>query len=272
MNGTDPSIDFSAFALGFLYNQYSPMVQGTERWNTLSTVSNTAQLRWLQEELSIPQKLDISVIEQWDPLGWRGYFFDLHGTYETAEDLQNPRMKDAPRFWLHSHHASDGQVYTVRHPYTYEGMDFPPLIAWRRRVRYQDCGLWLEARWTPETGETLWLRGAEHEVLLTSTHPKYKDGKAINSLKTLSPKTHESIALLKAFEAAHGGRPPDFENKAAFWQFYWDSYQKVLAVQQRDGNKLPTKTQVAAEMLISVRSLKRYRDRHELPWPPQPPP
>lgn len=62
-----------------------------------------------------------------------------------------------------------------------------------------------------------------------------------------------------------GGRPPDLD-EAALRQCYWDAYQKVLESDQR-----PKKVDVAALLLMSTKTLKRYRDRYNLPWPPLPP-
>ncbi len=57
----------------------------------------------------------------------------------------------------------------------------------------------------------------------------------------------------------------------AFRQNYLTGYQKLLEQARRDGNRLPLKTDVAAELLISPKTLKRNRDRYNLPWPPLPP-
>jgi hypothetical protein len=161
----------------------------------------------------------------------------------------------APWFWLYSLHTNVGGVYTTRWEDIQGPPDQQPLLAWLRRVRYQDSPLWIEARWHPAFGLTVDMKGLEHDARKTSIDQARK-----------------GIALLKALEAAPGGRPPEIEDKAAFWQFYWDSYQKVLEEKRRYGNKLPTKTEVAAEMMQDRRTLKRNRDRHHLPWPPLSPP
>jgi hypothetical protein len=258
MSTPDPSIAFRPFAdpVGW-YHPDSPLVQGWEQ--PLSTLSEEVHpgVEAFRAALDIPQGREIWHYAQGYPLHerstrWQGYVFEYFGTYAIPGD---PR--EAPRFWPHSPPRERGPGYTARQEEKYPSLDNRPLITWLRLVRYQDRPLWVEARWHPTFGLTVVMRGLELEH---------------DARKTSIDQARKGIALLKALAAAPGGRPPDFEDKAAFWQFYWDSYQKVLAAQQRDGNKLPTKTQVTDEMLISVRSLKRYRDRHELPWPPQPPP
>lgn len=67
--------------------------------------------------------------------------------------------------------------------------------------------------------------------------------------------------------SARGGRPPDME-EAAFLQVYWDAYQKILDQKRRDGDKLPQKMEVAAEMLMHRKTLTRNLRRYHLPWPP----
>lgn len=199
MPAPDPSIDFSPFVPGFRFNPGSPIVQGMERLNPLHPSLHPELLPWLQEELHIPQDRDIIMFEQWCPLGRKGYFFELVGTYALADD-----PPDAPRFSLINPPLNRPQGYTARDEHTY-ALDMPPLIAWRRRVIYQHGPLWIEARWHPATGESLALRGLEKDLQLPRAPQAYKN---IAFLKDLAPHTYQSITLLKAIEVAAGGRPP----------------------------------------------------------------
>jgi len=253
MPAPDPIDEFDPFALGFRYNPDSPLVQGMERPLTSLSERVHPEVRALRAELGIPQEREIWCYKQWCPLGWQGHFFDLLGTYEMAGDPPH-----APRFWFHSPSDVDRQEYTARDPHVYEGVDSTPLIAWLRRVRYQDSGLWLEARWSPQTGEALVIKGLEKEVPLTRANKAF--------LKAYAPQTYAGIALLKAIKAA-SGRPPDME-EAAFRRLYWDAYQKLRDQRVREGGKLPNKIEVADELIIAPRTLKRNLDRYHLPWPP----
>jgi hypothetical protein len=247
MAGPDLSSHFSPFYPAFRYHPQSPFVQAGYTHTFLSPDLHPALVMQLHSELEIPQERDMFFLEQWRPLGWEGWFFDLVGTVALADDPQ-----EAPRFWLHSpppdlpqtHVALDSGMYLK---------DTPPILAWRRRAIYQHGPLWIEARWHPATGETLTLRGLEKDWRQKSVD-----------------RARQGIKLLKAIEAVGGGRPPDME-EAAFRQYYWNAYQKVLDQKVRAGSKLPNKTEVAAEMLIITKTLKRNRDKYNLPWPPLPP-
>jgi hypothetical protein len=70
----------------FRYDPDSPMVQGMER--PLTTLSEWLhpEVAALRADLGIPQKREIWRYQQWCPLGWQGYFFDLVGTYRIPGD------------------------------------------------------------------------------------------------------------------------------------------------------------------------------------------
>ena len=123
------------------------------------------------------------------------------------------------------------------------------LIAWRRRVYCRGITGYLEVLWHPEREDSIALKGLEWGTTQESVI-----------------RLHRSLWLLKAIEV-HRGRPPDIEDEAFFRQLYYDAYQNVLEEKRRDGSKRPTKTEVAAEMLISTKTLKRQRDRWGLSVP-----
>jgi hypothetical protein len=259
MVDADPSIDGSPFVRGFLYNPYSPMVHGMERRNTLHAVRSPlhpALMARLQVELHIPPDRDIHVFEQWCPLGREGYFYDLVGTYRIPSDPTR-----APWFWLYSLATNVGGMYTTRWDDMQGPSDQQPLLAWRRRVRFQDHQFWVEARWSPQTGEILVMKGPEKDIPLTRANVAF--------LKAHMPKIYEGVALLKAIKAATG-RPPAMD-EATFRRLYPETYWKLHDQAYRDGNRLPNKTEVAADMLISPKTLKRKLDRYRLPFPPLPP-
>jgi hypothetical protein len=129
------------------------------------------------------------------------------------------------------------------------------IIAWLRRVSCMAIPqMYLEMRWHPDRGTSI------HLVWPSTTSYKVANAFRIRARQLLDVLT------------TAGGRPPSIEDKHTFWVLYWDAYQKVLAAQQRLGDRRPTKTEVAAELLISVKTLKRYRERHKLAWPPPSPP
>jgi hypothetical protein len=182
-------------------------------------------------ELGIPHNALVYWCRLREPLGWQGYSVEVVGP--PAEPTDPP---DAPRFV---------DMFSQQNPLT--------VIAWRRCVYYRGTTSYLEVLWHPETGETRELKGLDWGT----------------TQKSLI-RVHRGLRLLKAIEV-YGGRPPAIEDEAFFRQLYWDAYQNVLEEKRRDGSKLPTKTEVAAEMLISTKTLKRQRDRWGLPFPPRSP-
>jgi hypothetical protein len=123
------------------------------------------------------------------------------------------------------------------------------LVARFRMVACPGTPVWIEARWNPTEGETLALKGSPQDM---------KSGNI--------DKARKGIGLLKAIDAV-GGRPPDMEEEA-FRKQYWDAYCKLLDRAHRDGDRLPAKWQVADELLMHLRTLSRYLNRFQLPWPP----
>ncbi|HEY7492391.1 MAG TPA: hypothetical protein VIH59_14935 [Candidatus Tectomicrobia bacterium] len=57
----------------------------------------------------------------------------------------------------------------------------------------------------------------------------------------------------------------------AFRRGYSDAYQKCLDRTRRNGGRLPTKQDIADEMLIHRKTLRRNLVRYRLPWPPASP-
>jgi hypothetical protein len=185
-------------------------------------------------EFDIPWDRSLFVITLTDPLGWNGYTYALLGT---DPPLQLPSRATIFRL---------GNLVGPHLP--------PVLVAYERRITHTETPIALVWRWHPLQGTSLALTGLELDTRKGSLHLMY-----------------DGIALLNALEDL-GGRPPNFEDKATFRRKYWDAYHKVLEEKQRDGNRLPSKTEVAAEMLIDRKTLYRYRVRHHLTWPPPPPP
>jgi hypothetical protein len=66
---------------------------------------------------------------------------------------------------------------------------------------------------------------------------------------------------------SRGVRGPDMEEES-LRRLYPRAYQKVFDEKSRAGDKSPSKTEVAAEMLMSRRTLTRNLKRYNLPWPP----
>jgi hypothetical protein len=182
-------------------------------------------------ELGIPRRALLYQGTLIEPLGWQGYTVEVLGT---VAELTDPPY--APRFT---------DMFNQENTLT--------ILAWRRRVYCRGITGYLEVLWHPEREDSIALKGLEW-------------GATQESLILL----HRGLRLLKAI-AVHGGRPPAIEDEAFFRQLYWDAYQNVLEEKRRDGSKLPTKTEVAAEMLISTKTLKRQRDRWGLPFPPRSP-
>ena len=180
-------------------------------------------------ELGIPRHALLYQGTLIEPLGWQGYTLEVVGT--GVEPTDPP---EAPRF-------TDG--FSEAHPFT--------IIAWRRRVYCHGITGYLEVLWHPEREDSIELKELEWGTTQESVI-----------------RLHRGLRLLKAL-AVHGGRPPDIEDEAFFRQLYWDAYQNVLEEKRRDGSKRPTKTEVAAEMLIATKTLKRQRDRWGLPFPPR---
>jgi hypothetical protein len=173
MANAAPSMGFDPFELGFRYDPYSLMVQGIERRNQLSAAGRSPWWQALQAELGTPPALDLCLFQQWWPLArtdkqgnlkgpWKGFYFEVVGPFAGANDLR----PGVPLFWLHSASAAREGGYTARDPHPYAGMDATPILAWRRRVVYRQSPPWLEARWHPDTGVHIALRGLEHGVRL----------------------------------------------------------------------------------------------------------
>jgi hypothetical protein len=182
-------------------------------------------------ELGIPRGAILYDLTLIEPLGWQGYTVEVLGT---VAELTDP--PDAPRF---TDMVDQENTLTI--------------LAWRRRVYCRGITGYLEVLWHPEREDDIALKGLEWSTTQ-------------ESLILLQ----RGLRLLKALEV-HGGRPPDIEDEATFRQLYWDAYQNVLEEKRRDGSKRPTKTEVAAEMLISPKTLKRQRKRWGLPFPPRSP-
>jgi hypothetical protein len=182
-------------------------------------------------ELGIPRDAILYDLTLIEPLGWQGYTVEVLGT---VAELTDPL--DSPRFT---------DRFDQENPLT--------ILAWRRQVYCRGITGYLKVLWHPDREDSIALEGLEWGITQ-------------ESLILLQ----RGLRLLKAIEI-HGGRPPDIEDKATFRQLYWDAYQNVLEEKRRDGNKLPNKTEVAAEMLISTKTLKRQRDRWGLPFPPRSP-
>jgi hypothetical protein len=186
-----------------------------------------------REELDIPLGQPLFFVTLVEPLGWEGYTF-------TAVVTDRPR-----------------DLAPTDATFSFGNLVIPgsaSLVAYERCIAYRGTPVYLEMRWHPETGETIQLKGIEAD----SRHESVR-------------RVHRGLKLVKALHAA-GGRPPDIEGKATFWHLYLDAYQKVLEEKRRYSNKKPKKTEVAAEMLMSTKTLKRYRDSYDLPWPPAAPP
>ena len=85
--------------------------------------------------------------------------------------------------------------------------------------------------------------------------------------KTTQPHRNQVDAYVKQVKDLHtdGTRTPDMD-EISFRVYYWDAYQKLLKTEKR-----PSKTQVAAELLMNLRTFKRNRDRYNMPFPPLPP-
>src|SRR5262249_54205583 len=130
-----------------------------------------------------------------------------------------------------------------------EPWQVPPvsIVIWWRRVYCHGSAAYLEARGDYRKGPTpIKLHDVEKGTLRDA---------------------QRALAGFALFEwIERGGRPPDMDDEATFRQLCWDAYQKVLASGRR-----ATKTEVAAELLIHRRTLKRTLDRYGLPWPPLPP-
>jgi len=188
----------------------------------------------LRTELSIPLDSHLITTTLRSPLGYHGYIWEMVGAF--------PRP-DTPI-----------EVFWFLREIWMERYNIPGIVVYRRRVLHTNTPVFLEWRWHPDHGVSLEIRGMVQDT---------RKGSVLLA--------HDSLPLLEAI-APTGGRPLDFEDKLTFWRLYWEAYQNVYKEQQRVGNRRPTKTQVASEMLIDLKTLYRYRKRHMLAWPPPPPP
>jgi hypothetical protein len=168
------------------------------------------------------------------PFTWQDYTWELTGSWPQPEGTLTPNT-----------FSCDTLNRCTGFPWVYERC---------RRIYHRATPVYLEMRWYPEHPALLAIKGI-----------------ASDSRKGSVDLIHKGLALLKALEPV-GGRPPDIEDRRAFWRLYWDAYQKILEDKRGYGNRLPSKTEVAQALLISPKTFKRYRDRYGLTWPPPPPP
>ena len=210
--------------------QFTTEVQGTVIW---ATVIQPYENQDFRTRLGVPNDEILFCFAVSNPLGWEDYSFIMYGTF--ADTI--PNAATAPLFSI-----------CVKTDPEKAGEDIP-LVARFRMVACPGTPVWIEARWNPTEGETLALKGATNDM------------KKVNI-----DKAYNGIRLLRTIEAL-GGRPPDMDEET-FRQNYWDTYQKLLDQVRRDGGRLPTKQQVAAEMLMHRRTLTRTLNRYHLSWPP----
>jgi hypothetical protein len=194
----------------------------------------------LRAALGMPTETSLYRVSVTDLPGWPGYTCELVAAPETytfvAGQAVSTSPAAAPRFTLHV------AAYPV--PLT--------LILWRRRVSYQRTSLYLEAQWRPETGETLALHGLTWQT----THDTVRQ--LLRGRRLLT-----TLGLAR-------GRPADLD-AATFSRLASEAYYALLDHAQRDGTRLPTKGETAAQLLMHPRTFKRHRDRAQVPWPPLPP-
>jgi hypothetical protein len=161
------------------------------------------------------------------PHMWHGFTYQLFGTYETPES-----PPEAPRFYL----CGPGPIPQGA---TYPHITSLPLIAWRRRVYHEPYPVYLEARWHHSLGESLTIKGLEHDTR-----------------KSTLDKVLKAIKLLEAIEGR--GRPyytSRYYSKDAFLAA-WPG-KVAEAKQQRNGGHTRDED-IARAYGISPATLARY--------------
>jgi hypothetical protein len=121
------------------------------------------------------------------------------------------------------------------------------MVLWRRRVYCEGTPLYLEARWTALTGETIVIKGGEHYQAKTHLDPM-----------------HGGFTLLKALEA-RGGRPYDtrYYTREEFHARYLGAMAD--ASKRRDGHI--TDEHIARAFPLSLSTFYRYVRKYGRPLP-----
>jgi hypothetical protein len=137
--------------------------------------------------------------------------------------------------------------------------DMPPLIAWRRRLVYQQLPLYLEARWHPETGTREEVRW--HLKTGTTEDPCRIEHCPPAVLKFL----WRGMQLLRRLTST--GRPVGAVGKDTLTteEFLQKARQAIQLLRQR-GEKV-TQEKVAQEMHLSCDvQLRRYLTKFHVSW------
>jgi hypothetical protein len=181
--------------------------------------------------LGIPDTLLLLLLTVYNPLEWDGYDFALRGTL----------AQETP-------HADTAPIVCIRvETETGTWKDFP-VVAWERLVLCPDTDVYIQARWNPNEGERVDLRGFEGDL-------------RESSLK----QAHRGMRLLKTITVV-GGRPPGSRqwSEAEFRQAYHETYQTLLDAYESP----PTRKEVAQALHIDETTFRTYRRTWHLPFPP----
>lgn len=205
-----------------------------DHWNVSFLKPGDAYDVNLHELGTTPDQPAVRVTVQ-APLGWKGYIYELFGTYERPES-----PPEAFRFHL----LGPAGFSELRGPI----LDGPTLIAWRRRVLCEGTSISIEARWCPVMRKTQ----MRIEALEEAVRPK--------GMKQIQ----RAIKLLATIEGP--GRPIGSKaiSEAEFRQRYPERYQQLFL----EYESTPHRKDVAEALGLDMKTFRTYLRDYKLPFPP----